>query len=83
MICVIGVIPPPTKSGQDPYAHHPLTRTTALTIIAQQFTARRLLRGIQLTDEAVPTGAEGASWVQKCFPESAPSHKAGLILSQL
>ena len=32
MIRLICVIPPPTKSGQDQYAHHPLTRTTALTI---------------------------------------------------
>ena len=69
------IAPPPTKSGQDPFAHRPLTRTPALIIIAQQFTARRLLRDIQIVDETAPTGAEGASWVQKCFPESAPSSK--------
>ena len=48
-----------------PYAHHPLTRTSALTIIAQQFTDRRLLRGIQLVDETasadVGRAAQGSS----------------------
>ena len=82
MIRVICVIPPPTKSGQDQYAHHPLTRTTALTIIAQQFTVRRLLRGIQIVDETAPTGAQGAEEGGRIdFSKVPPTAKLGRVPS--
>ena len=71
------VIPPPTKSGQDQYAHHPLTRTTALTIIAQQFTVRscsEVSRSSMKQPQRGRKGQEGAGLIsRKCHrPQSWP-----------